>query len=75
MEQENKNVATVSISFGSAGFILFVVFLILKLTNAWNISWFWVFFPLWLPWAIGLVLFILAIICILILSGRIEDKY
>lgn len=33
---------TCSLSLGTIGFITFIVFLILKVTGTWNISWFWV---------------------------------
>lgn len=60
---ENKNVSTTtSLSLGTAGFITFIVFLILKLTHTWDINWFWVWFPLWIPAAVGLLLVIIALI-------------
>ena len=37
------------------GFILFVVFLVLKLTHVIAWSWWWVTAPLWIPAGIGLV--------------------
>lgn len=42
--------------------ILFVVFLILKLTGNIDWSWWWVTSPLWIPIAIGIVFIILGII-------------
>lgn len=39
--------------------ILFVVFLVLKLTNVIDWSWWWVTAPLWIPLAILIGLFIL----------------
>lgn len=42
--------------------ILFVVFLILKLTGDIDWSWWWVMSPLWIPIAIGIVFIILGII-------------
>ena len=42
------------------GTILFVVFLVLKLTNFIDWSWWWVTAPLWIPFAIAGVLFLLA---------------
>ena len=43
--------------------ILFVVFLILKLTGYIDWSWWWVTAPLWIPFAIamGFLVFILAV--------------
>ena len=42
--------------------ILFVVFLILKLTGDIDWSWWWVTSPLWIPVAIGIVFIVLGII-------------
>ena len=36
--------------------ILFVVFLVLKLTDTIDWSWWWVTAPLWIPLAIGIVI-------------------
>lgn len=42
----------------SIGIIVFIVLLILKLTGAApGLTWFWVFFPLWIGAAVVLVLF------------------
>ncbi len=51
--------------------ILFIVFLVLKLTNNIDWSWWWVTSPLWIPAAIfiSLVLTILAIIIIAMMFG------
>jgi hypothetical protein len=43
---------------GSFLFLLFVVFLVLKLTGAVDWSWWWVLSPLWLPAALGLALLV-----------------
>ena len=40
------------------GTILFIVFLILKLTDVIDWSWWWVFAPLWIPF--GILLLVLA---------------
>lgn len=39
---------------------LCIVFLVLKLTDVVRWSWIWVFSPIWLPFAVGLVLVMLA---------------
>lgn len=44
------------------GGILFVVFLILKLCKVITWSWVWVLSPLWIPFAIGLIIIIIALI-------------
>jgi len=41
------------------GTILFLIFLILKLTNLINWSWWWVFAPFWMPFVIIFLLFTL----------------
>jgi hypothetical protein len=43
----------------SLGTILFVVFLVLKLTHIIDWSWWWVTSPLWIPVAIVVAFFIL----------------
>ena len=42
--------------------ILFVVFLVLKLTGTIDWSWWWVTAPLWIPVAIGVVFFVIFVI-------------
>lgn len=44
------------------GGILFVVFLILKLCKVITWSWWWVFAPIWIPFAIVLIIIIIALI-------------
>ena len=49
------------------GMILFIVFLILKLTGTIDWSWWWVTSPLWIPFALGgLVIGVIGIIVIII---------
>lgn len=42
----------------SLGTILFIVFLVMKLTGYIPWSWWWVTAPLWIPFAIVIVIFI-----------------
>ena len=54
------------LSLVSIGFIVWLVFLILKLCNQGNpdfewLTWFWVWFPFWLPWAIDAAIAIILI--------------
>ena len=58
---ENNSNYTSGLSFSS---ILFLVFLVLKLTNVIDWSWWWVTAPLWIPIIIFLV-FCWWIVCIL----------
>jgi hypothetical protein len=56
--------------------VLFIVFLVLKLTGNIDWSWWWVTSPLWIPFAIGLALVgvvFLAIIIALIFGASVED--
>ena len=49
------------------GMILFIVFLVLKLTNVIDWSWWWVTSPLWIPFvAAGVILGIVGVIAIII---------
>jgi hypothetical protein len=49
------------------GMVLFIVFLVLKLTGTINWSWWWVTSPLWIPFALGgLVIGVIGIIAIII---------
>ena len=57
MEQNNNSRGSLSLSSGTIGFITFIVFLILKLTKVIDWNWFWVFFPLWFPIAINVLIF------------------
>ena len=56
--------------------ILFIVFLVLKLTGNIDWSWFWVTSPLWIPIGIAVSLFfivVFVIILLLIFGFTIED--
>lgn len=45
------------------GMILFLIFLILKLTHVIAWSWWWVFAPIWIPLAFVVLCIILYVIC------------
>ena len=51
-----------STSTGGIGFcgLLTIVFIVLKLTNFIAWSWWWVLSPLWIPFAIAMVLILIA---------------
>ena len=56
--------------------VLFIVFLVLKLTGNIDWSWWWVTSPLWIPFAIGLSLVgvvFLVIVTALIFGVSVED--
>lgn len=62
---------TSGIGFGG---ILFIVFLILKLTNVIAWSWWWVTAPLWIPIAISIVIFIFIVIFQFIIHRKKRNK-
>jgi hypothetical protein len=57
MEKENNKSTGITLSM-----ILFIVFLILKLTGNINWSWWWVTSPLWIPYALIILVFFFGII-------------
>lgn len=61
----NLKIKKMSKSSGSSGVglgtILFIVFLVLKLTNFIDWSWWWVTAPLWIPFSILFVLIVFSI--------------
>lgn len=59
MSSESK---TVSIS---SSFLLFLVFLVLKLTHVLDWSWWWVTSPLWIPF--GIVIVFVTIVSIIVI--------
>jgi len=59
---ENNNTSSGGVSLAT---VLFIVFLVLKLTHAIDWSWWWVFSPLWISF--GLVIIFLAILVIIVL--------
>lgn len=63
---ERQVSVTTNLSLSSIGAIVFIAFLILKLTGNIGISWFWVFFPLWIVPAalLAIELFIVLILLI-----------
>lgn len=67
---------TVSLDFGGAGLITFIVFLILKLTGVIDWKWVFVFLPLIIP--IGLIvlaLVVIGIVCLIAYIGeRMDEK-
>jgi hypothetical protein len=56
--------------------VLFIVFLVLKLTGNIDWSWWWVTSPLWIPFAIVLSIFgivFLGVVIALIFGASVED--
>ena len=54
----------------SLGTILFIVFLILKLTETIDWSWWWVTAPLWIPVALVVVFLIISGLIIFLLGDK-----
>lgn len=54
----------------SLGTILFVVFLVLKLTETIDWSWWWVTAPLWIPVGLVLVIAIISWVIAIIFGNR-----
>lgn len=52
------------------GFMLFLVFLVLKLTGVISWSWWWVTAPLWIPFGIVLAILVVGVV-IAIIAGVI----
>jgi hypothetical protein len=44
------------------GTVLFLIFLVLKLTNHIDWSWWWVTSPLWIPLVLALIIIVLVVI-------------
>ena len=75
MEQDNTKYVSSGLSLNTIGFIVWLVFLILKLCNQGNpsfewLTWFWVWFPFWLPWAIDGAFLILILPAVIIYVRR-----
>lgn len=54
-------------------FPLFLVFLVLKLTETIDWSWWWVTAPLWMPWAIAGIIFAIVLLLGVFVGGT--DSY
>jgi len=67
MDSSSSRTAAASGGVG-AGFILFCIFLVLKLTHVIDWSWFWVIFPLWIGPAVVLSISIIIVIIAVIIS-------
>lgn len=56
--------------------LVFIVFLVLKLCNIINWSWWWVTAPLWIPVALAVAIFVIVVLyyCIKVLVVYIIDR-
>ena len=66
---KNEQVTSGGLGLGS---VLFIVFLVLKLTNVIDWSWWWVTAPLWIP--IGLAVMIFIVTALVIIVKEIKRK-
>ena len=66
------NKKTVRIEFGGPCFLLFLVFLVLKLCKVITWSWWWVTAPLWIP--LGIVIVIVLVMGAIAGIATIVDK-
>lgn len=64
-----------SITIGGTGFfnLLFLVFLVLKLTKVIDWSWWWITAPLWVPVSISVLFFVLVLLTVTV--GLKKGKY
>ena len=72
MTNQNKKKTSGSIGITT---ILFVVFLVLKLTGVISWSWWWVTAPLWIPICFGLIVAIIFIIARVIIRKKKMRKH
>ena len=68
---DNRNSGATGSGITLSG-LTFIVFLVLKLCNVIDWSWWWVTAPLWIPFAIGIA--VLLIIVIIALLGILIDN-
>lgn len=62
----------VTFNLGGSGFMLSMIFLVLKLTNVIDWSWWWIFAPIWIPLALVagfLVIYLLILLLIAVVAA------
>lgn len=57
-----KNRTNISIELGGPAFLLFLVFLVLKLCKIIEWSWWWVTAPLWIPFGLVIIFIVITLI-------------
>ncbi len=50
--------------------MLLILFILLKVTNSIDWSWWWVFAPLWLPFCVGVFLVVLTAVIVTVLEKK-----
>ena len=70
-----NNKTNISIELGGPAFLLFLVFLVLKLCKVITWSWWWVTAPLWIPFGLVIVIILIGLIIsgIVALKEKIND--
>lgn len=66
-KQEVKQITKISVNLGAPFFLVFLIFLALKLTNLVGWSWVWVTAPLWIP--VGLLITVFIVILFIALMA------
>jgi len=71
MKEMNKNDGKITIGCSSISpfFILFVVFLVLKLCNIIQWPWLWITAPLWIPLSLIMIAVFFIVVIIFIVQG------
>lgn len=65
----NKQIKNINIKIsGLLGTLLTVLFVGLKLCNVIAWSWVWVLSPLWIGWALGIIILAIILICVAFLN-------
>ena len=65
----SKQIERISINIsGLLGTLLTVLFVALKLCNVITWSWIWILSPLWIGWALGIIIFVIILICVVLLN-------
>lgn len=74
MQENNSGKAiTISSPFNFLSFILFIVFLILKLTGVIDWPWLYITMPIWIPIGLDILIF-LVIIIVYFIGTAIENR-
>lgn len=70
-KNNTSNTARVGATFCE---LLGIAFIILKLCGVITWSWGWVFAPIWMPWVVALVLWVLALVVVIVKSYKNSRK-
>ena len=70
-----NNKTNVSIELGGPAFLLFLVFLVLKLCKVITWSWWWVTAPLWIPLGIAIIFIVITLIVLLYKDWKWNRDY